>query len=101
MRRSVEKSVNIGRRNNHQKPKKVFGTVYLTLDDENMKDKLLYNPDEFLLDDIKFYHYEEMSPEHKWMSFTWEDGRIGHLNIFLKDGKIETRYEEWSDETSN
>jgi hypothetical protein len=28
-----------------------------------------------------------------------EDGRIGHLNIFLKDGKLETRYEEWSDET--
>jgi hypothetical protein len=44
------------------------------------------------------YHYEEMSPEHKWMSFTWEDGRIGHLNIYLKDGKLETRYEEWSDE---
>lgn len=59
------------------------------------EDKLLYNPDEFLLDDIKAYHYEEMSPEHKWMSFSWEDGRIGHLNIFLKDGKLETRYEEW------
>ena len=61
-------------------------------------DKLLHNPDEFLLDDIKAYHYEEMSLEHKWMSFTWEDGRIGHLNIYLKDGKLETRYEEWSDE---
>jgi hypothetical protein len=27
-----------------------------------------------------------------------EDGRIGHLNIFLKDGKLETRYEEWEAE---
>ena len=60
-----------------------------------MKDKLLYNPDEFCLDNVKMYHYEVMSPEHKWMAFYMEDGSIGHLNIFLKDGRIETRYEEW------
>jgi len=60
-------------------------------------DKELYNPDEFCLDDIQMYHYEEMSPEHKWMSFYMKDGRIGHLNIFLKDGRIQTRYEEWND----
>jgi hypothetical protein len=32
MRRSVERKVNIGWRNNHQKPKKVFGLVCLTLE---------------------------------------------------------------------
>ena len=63
-----------------------------------MPDKLEYNLDEFCLDDVKMYHYEEMSPEHKWMAFYMQDGTIGHLNIFLKDGRIETRYEEWKDE---
>ena len=62
-----------------------------------MTDKELYNPDEFLLDNIKSFYYEEMSEDHKWMAFYMEDGRIGHLNIFLKDGKINTRYEEWVD----
>jgi hypothetical protein len=63
-------------------------------------DKLLHNPDEFLLDDIKMFHYEVMDPKrHLWCAFYMENGRIGHLNIFLKDGKLETRYEEWSDET--
>jgi len=64
-------------------------------------DKELYNPDEFLLDNIKSFHYEEMSSEHKWMAFYMENGRTGHLNIFLKDGKIKTRYEEWNDERTN
>ena len=65
-----------------------------------MKDKLLHNPDEFLLDNIKMFHWEVMDPNsHCWCSFYMEDGRIGHLNIFLKDGKLETRYEEWGDET--
>ena len=63
-----------------------------------MPDKLEYNPDEFCLDNVKMYHYEEMSPEHKWMAFYMENGIIGHLNIFLKDGRIETRYEEWEGE---
>ena len=58
-------------------------------------DKELYNPDEFLLDNIKSFHYEVMDPEqHIWAAFYME-GKIGHLNIFLKDGKIQTRYEEW------
>jgi hypothetical protein len=62
-------------------------------------DKLIHNPDEFLLDDIKMFHWEVMDPKkHLWCSFYMEDGRIGHLNIYLKDGKLETRYEEWSDE---
>ena len=62
-----------------------------------MKDKEIYNPDEFTLDNIKMYHYEVMdSSKHTWMAFYFENGKIGHLNIFLKNGKIETRYEEWN-----
>ena len=92
----MERKVNIGWRNNHQKPKKVFGTVCLTLDDENMEDKLLHNPDEFLLDDIKIFIMKKWIPKaYMDVLLLWEDGRIGHLNIFLKDGKLETRYEEW------
>ena len=45
-------------------------------------------------------HYEVMSEgTHTWCSFYLKNGNIGHLNIFLKDGKIHTRYEEF-DETS-
>ena len=36
------------------------------------------------------------SGKHTWMAFYFENGKIGHLNIFLKNGKIETRYEEWN-----
>jgi len=35
------------------------------------------------------------------MAFYMEDGRIGHLNIFTKCGKIKTRYEEWDDTFQN
>jgi hypothetical protein len=57
---------------------------------------MLINPDEFLLDNIKAYHYEVMDEgHHVWMSFYFEDGRTGHLNIFNNCGKINTRYEEW------
>jgi hypothetical protein len=59
----------------------------------------LVNPDEFLLDNIKSYHYEVMDEgQHVWMAFYMEDGTIGHLNIFLNDGRIQTRYEEWKDD---
>jgi len=64
-----------------------------------MTDKEIYNPDEILLDDIKMYHYEVMEEgRHVWMAFYLKNGSIGHLNIFLNDGRIKTRYEEWSDE---
>jgi hypothetical protein len=57
---------------------------------------MLVNPDEFLLDDIKMYHYEVMDEgEHVWMAFYFEDGTSGHLNIFLNNGKINTRYEKF------
>lgn len=59
----------------------------------------LYNPDEFLLDNIKSFHYEVMDEgEHVWMAFYLENGRTGHLNIFANCGKISTRYEEWNNE---
>jgi hypothetical protein len=59
-------------------------------------DKELYNPDEFIVNDIKMLHYEVMDPnKHIWAAFYLENGRIGHLNIFLIDGRLETRYEEW------
>jgi hypothetical protein len=65
-------------------------------EENEMTDKELYNPDEFLLDDIKAYHYEVMDEgNHVWMAFYFENHKTGHLNIFLKDGKINTRYEEW------
>ena len=67
-----------------------------------MTDKELYDPDEFLLDNIKSFHYEVMDEgEHVWMAFYMEDGRTGHLNIFRNCGKIKTRYEEWNDERTN
>jgi hypothetical protein len=59
-------------------------------------DKELYNPDEFIVNDIKSLHYEVMDPnKHIWAAFYLENGRTGHLNIFLIDGRLETRYEEW------
>lgn len=59
------------------------------------EDKELYNPDEFLLDNIKSFHYEVMDEKHVWAALYLDNGRIGHLNIFSNGGKLETRYEEW------
>jgi hypothetical protein len=61
--------------------------------------KMLINPDEFLLDNVKGFHYEVMEEgEHVWCAFYMEDGTTGHLNIFRNCGKIQTRYEEWKDD---
>ncbi len=55
-----------------------------------------YNPDDFIVNDIKMFHYEVMEPgKHIWAAFYLENGRIGHLNIFSNGAKLETRYEEW------
>ncbi len=54
-----------------------------------------YNPDEFIVNDIKSFNYEVMDKNHIWAAFYLENGRIGHLNIFSNGGKLETRYEEW------
>ncbi len=54
-----------------------------------------YNPDEFIVNDIKSFHYEVMDPgKHIWAAFSLQNGRTGHLNIFSNGGKLETRYEE-------
>ena len=56
-----------------------------------------YNPDEFIVNDIKSFNYEVMDPgKHIWAAFSLQNGRTGHLNIFSNGGKLETRYEEWS-----
>ena len=60
-----------------------------------IEDKELYNPDEFIVNDIKSFNYEVMDKNHIWAAFYLENGRIGHLNIFSNGGKLETRYEEW------
>jgi hypothetical protein len=54
------------------------------------------NPDEIVLENIKMFHLENMTPEHLWLSVDCEDGSLYHLNIFAKGGKL-TYY--WSDET--
>jgi len=55
----------------------------------------LYNPDEFIVNDIKSFNYEVMDKNHIWAAFYLNNGRIGHLNIFSNGGKLESRYEEW------
>jgi hypothetical protein len=54
-----------------------------------------YNPDEFIVNDIKSFNYEVMDKNHIWARFSLQNGRTGHLNIFSDGGKISTRYEEW------
>jgi hypothetical protein len=61
--------------------------------DENKRQK---NPDEIVLENVKLFHLENMSNSHLWLSVNCEDGRLYHLNIFAKGGKL-TYY--WSDET--
>ena len=56
------------------------------------------NPDEIVLEDLKLFHLENMTPEHLWMAFYTQDNKNYHLNIFAKDNKL-TYY--WSDETPN
>jgi len=48
----------------------------------------LTNPDEIVLEDVKMFHLESMSPEHLWCAVYGYDGRIFHLNISAKGGKL-------------
>ena len=66
------------------------------LEEDKWVDKRQKNPDEIVLENVKMFHLENMSPEHLWAAAYCEDGRIFHLNIFAKGGKL-TYY--WSDET--
>jgi len=56
----------------------------------------LTNPDEIVIENIKMFHLENMSPEHLWMSVDCEDGHLYHLNIFAKGDKLKYY---WSEET--
>jgi hypothetical protein len=66
------------------------------LEEDKWVDKRQKNPDEIVLEDVKMFHLENMSPEHLWAAAYCEDGRIFHLNISAKGGKL-TYY--WSEET--
>ena len=46
-----------------------------------MTDKGLYNPDEFVFDEVKMLHYEVMNETSVWMGIYLDDGRLYHLNI--------------------
>ena len=61
-----------------------------------MMNERLENPDEIVLEDVKLFHLENMTPEHLWLSVDCEDGRLYHLNIFAKGGKLKYY---WSEET--
>jgi hypothetical protein len=54
------------------------------------------NPDEIVIENIKMFHLENMTPEHLWASVYENDGKIYHLNISAKDDKL---FYWWSDET--
>jgi hypothetical protein len=66
------------------------------LEEDKWVDKRQKNPDEIVLENVKMFHLENMSPEHLWAAAYCEDGKIYHLNISAKGGKL-TYY--WSDET--
>jgi hypothetical protein len=66
------------------------------LEEDKWVDKRQKNPDEIVVENIKMFHLENMSPEHLWAAAYCEDGRIFHLNISAKGGKL-TYY--WSEET--
>jgi hypothetical protein len=46
-----------------------------------MTDKELYNPDEFVFEDVKMVHYEVMNESSVWMGIYLNDGKMHHLNI--------------------
>jgi hypothetical protein len=56
----------------------------------------LTNPDEIVVENIKMFHLESMSPKHLWLSVNCEDGRLFHLNISAKGDRLQYY---WSDET--
>jgi hypothetical protein len=46
-----------------------------------MTDKELYNPDEFVFEDVKMVHYEVMNESSVWIGIYLKDGKLYHLNI--------------------
>jgi hypothetical protein len=56
----------------------------------------LINPDEIVVENIKMFHLENMTPEHLWAAVYCEDGHTYHLNIHANGDKLNYY---WSDET--
>ena len=46
-----------------------------------MTDKELYNPDEFVFEDVKMVHWENMDTDVYWCGIYLNDGKIYHLHI--------------------
>tara|TARA_B110000503_G_scaffold109104_1_gene163157 strand:- start:241 stop:435 length:195 start_codon:yes stop_codon:yes gene_type:complete len=61
-----------------------------------MRDNRQKNPDEIVLENVKLFHMENMTPQHLWLSCSTDDNKLYHLNIFAKGDKL-VYY--WSDET--
>ena len=78
---------------------RLYGDGSLLLDEKMRnfdEDKRQKNPDEIVVENIKMFHLENMSPEHLWAAVYGYDGRIFHLNISAKGGKL---IYYWSEET--
>ena len=58
--------------------------------------KRLINPDEIVVENIKMFHLENMTPEHLWVGIYTQDKKIYHLNIHANGDKLNYY---WSDET--
>lgn len=57
------------------------------------------NPDEIVIRDIEMFHYEELeSLKSAWIGITHKNGQIDHLQIYVKNGKLQTL---WSPNTGN
>ena len=42
---------------------------------------MIQNPDEFVLEDVKMVHWENMNENSYWCGIYLNDGRIFHLHI--------------------
>ena len=64
----------------------------------------LTNPDEFVLEDVKMVHWENMDTDVYWCGIYLNDGRIFHLHIGGDNLRIslsdETDYELAQDPTN-
>jgi hypothetical protein len=92
--RNFEKMVDYYR--NHPEEAKNILKHAGKLEEDKWVDKRQKNPDEIVLENVKMFHLENMSPEHLWAAAYCEDGRIFHLNISAKGGKLNYY---WSEET--
>ena len=55
---------------------------------------MIENPDEFVLENVKMVHWENMNENSYWCGIYLNDGRIFHLNISGDNLKV-----NYSDET--